>query len=61
MLLAPEENESHSVFSSSSLFFEAKVIMFLQLVTEHSVLWLTRFSCPLDPEGGMKAEIQKNL
>ena len=45
----------------SLLPFEAKVIMFLQLVTEHPVLWLTRFSCPLDPEGEMKAKIQKNL
>lgn len=45
----------------SLLPFEANVIMFLQLVTEHSVLWLTRFSCPLDPEGEMKAKIQKNL
>lgn len=35
--------------------------MLLQLVTEHSVQWLTRFCCFPDPEGEMKAEIQKNL
>lgn len=40
--------------------FEAKVIMFLQFITEHSVLWLTHFSWPLDPEGEMKAKILKN-
>lgn len=45
----------------SLLPFEVTVIMLLQLVTEHSVQWLTCFCCLLDPEGEMKAEIQKNL
>lgn len=33
--------------------------MFLQLITEHHVLRLAHFSCPLDPEGETKAKIQK--
>ena len=40
--------------------FEAKVITFPQLITEHSVLWLTLFSCSADPEGEIKAKIQRN-
>lgn len=45
----------------SLLPFEVTVIMLLQLVAEHSVQWLTWLCCLLDPEGEMKAEIQKNL
>lgn len=43
------KNERHSASSS-----EAKVIVLLQLVTEHSVLWLTRVSCPSGPEGARR-------
>lgn len=41
--------------------FEAKVIMFLQPIAEHAVMWLTCFSCPPDPEAEIKTKIQKNL